>query len=569
MGWYTMSETGASIAAETLAKFTDRVYGLCGGHIQPIWDEIGDTGASVIDTRDERAAVHAAHADAEVTGELGVALVTAGPGFTNAMTGIANAYTSGTPLLIVTGYPPVPQFERGALQEIPHRDLAEDITVTDRTVYETGRIQEYLVEAAGAALDNRGPALVEVPTDILRETTEWTRTRPVPTVSDDVVAPRETLDAAADAVRDSDRPVAILGRGARDAAAEIRSFVNEMRLPVLTTAGSKGVVPVTNDYCVPGARGDAMGRADLFLILGKRLDFTLGYGSPALFDETVFVQVDTDPDALRRNRTPDVSVRSSVSAAVAGLQDRLQGPVGTIEWVDDLQEGHESRATRMAEQKTGDETPIHPYRACGAIERAIDDDAIVICDGGDALSFGRIAIPTANPRGYLDPGPLGCLGVGLPFAIGASLARPGADIVCFTGDGSLGFNMADIETAVREHADITVVVANNAAWNIERYDQLENYGREIGSDLTDIAFDEVATAMGAEGISVSDPASLDDAVERAVATDGPVVVDVPVDPDAVSPDAANGLARVPDYQPLDAWDDLEREFRHVSTDEST
>lgn len=557
-----MSETGAEIAAKALSDLTDRVYGLCGGHIQPIWDEIGDTEASIIDTRDERAAIHAAHADAEVTGELGVALVTAGPGFTNAMTGIANAHTSGVPLLVVTGYPPVPQFERGALQEIPHRDMAEPITVTDRTVYEPGRIREYVVEAAGAALDERGPAIVEAPTDVLRATAEWVRDRPAPTGPNDTTAPPEILDEAIDAVRDADRPVAVLGRGSRDAASEVRAFVEAAQLPVLTTAGSKGVVPETDDYCVPGARGDAMSRADLYLVLGKRLDFTLGYGSPAVFGDADLVQVDIEAGALRRNRTPDVSVRSSVSAAVEGLQQRLDGPLDIEEWVAELQETHEGRVARMAEQKTADETPIHPYRVCGAIERAVDDDAIIICDGGDALSFGRVAIPTTNPRGYLDPGPLGCLGVGLPFAIGASLAQPETDVVCFTGDGSLGFNLADVETAAREQANLTVVVANNAGWNIERYDQLENYGREIGSELSDIAFDEVATGLGARGTAVSDPTELDEVVERAVETPGPVVVDVPVDPDAVSPDAANGLARVPNYQPLDVWNRREREFRH-------
>lgn len=557
-----MTETGATIAAEAIAELTERTYGLCGGHIQPIWDALGDTKTSIIDTRDERAAVHAAHAEAEVTGGLGVALVTAGPGFTNALTGIANAYKSGVPLLVVTGYPPLPQFERGALQEVPHRDIAEDITVTDRTVYKPGRIREYIVETAGAALDERGPAVVEVPTDVLRETAELVHNRPIPTGPTDITASGKALDDAEDALRGADRPIAILGRGARDAAREIHGFVESARLPVLTTAGSKGVIPETNEYCVPGARGDAMNRADLYLILGKRLDFTLGYGSPAVFGDAVFVQVDVDADALRRNRTPDAAIRSTVSSAVTGLRDRLDGAVGTQEWVEDLQKTHEQRVRRMAERKTADETPIHPYRVCGAIERAVDDDAIVICDGGDTLSFGRVAISTTNPRGYLDPGPLGCLGVGLPFSIGAALAKPDTDVVCFTGDGSLGFNLADIETAVREKANITVVVANNAAWNIERYDQLENYGREIGSELSDVAFDEVATGLGADGQSVSDSETLDETVASAVETRGPVVVDVSVDPNAVSPDAANGLARVPDYQPLDAWDDRERKARN-------
>lgn len=555
------SRSGATIAAETLAALTDRVYGLCGGHLQPIWDALADTDASIIDTRDERAALHAAHADADVSAGLGVALVTAGPGFTNALTGIANAHTAGSPLLVVTGYPPIPQFERGALQAIPHRDMVDAVTVTDRTAHEPGRVQEYLVEAAGAALDERGPAVVEVPTDVLRGTAERVYERPTPTGPNDPAAAPDAVDEAAAALEAADRPVAILGRGAREAAGELRAFVETVELPVLTTAGSKGVIPETNDYCVPGARGKAMGRADCLLVLGKRLDFTLGYGSPALFDDVTFVQVDVDADALRRNRTPDVAVRGTVQAVVSALSERLASPVGTAAWTEDLQSTHAERASRMAERKTENAAPIHPYRVCGAIERAIDDDAIVICDGGDALSFGRIAIPTANPRGYLDPGPLGCLGVGVPFAIGASQTTPDTDVVCFTGDGALGFNAADLETAARQDANVTIVVANNGGWNIERYDQVENYDRVVGAEFGDVAYDEVASGFGVPGVSVSDPESLDETIEDAVETDGPVVVDVAVDPDAVSPDAANGLARVPTYQALDAWDAQEAAFR--------
>jgi len=556
-----MAKTGATIAAETLAETVDRIYGLCGGHIQPIWDELADTDASIVDTRDERTAVHAAHAEAVVTGGLGVALVTAGPGFTNAVTGIANADAAGVPLLVVTGYPPVPQFERGALQEIPHRDIAEAITTTDRTVHEAGRTGEYIVEAAGNAIDERAPAVVEIPTDVLRETAERTHDRPTPTGPNDGGATREALNRAIDALGEANRPVAIIGRGARGGAEEVREFVETARVPVLTTAGSKGVLGESSDLCVPGARGDAMDRADTYLLLGKRLDFTLGYGSPAAFGDATIIQVDTDADALRRNRTPDVAVRGTVVSALLEIRERLDGPLGAREWAERLADTHEERVARMAKRKSAEETPIHPYRVCGAIERAIGEEAVVICDGGDALSFGRVAIPATGPRGYLDPGPLGCLGVGLPFAIGASLARPAADVVCFTGDGALGFNLADIETAVRVGANLTIVVANNAGWNIERYDQRENYGREIGSELSDVAFAEVATGLGADGHSVSDPAALDSTIEDAIETPSPVIVDVAVDPDVVSPDAANGLARVPEYQPLDVWDRQEQKRR--------
>lgn len=304
-----------------------------------------------------------------------------------------------------------------------------------------------------------------------------------------------------------------------------------------------------------------MDQGDAFLLLGKRLDFTFGYGSPAVFGDAAFVQVDVRSAALRQNRTPDVAVKADVASAVPALERRIDGPLADTSWVESLQESHGQRVERMAERKRNDDEPLHPYRVCGAIESALGDDTVVICDGGDALSFGRVALPASGPGRYLDPGPLGCLGVGIPFAVGAALGRPDSDVVCFTGDGSMGFNLADIETAAREDADLAIVVANNEGWNIERYDQVENYGREIGVRLNDVDYDRIAEAMGAEGIAVSGADDVDEAVETAIERDGPVVVDVPVDPEAVSPDAANGLARVPDYQPLDYWDNLERERR--------
>lgn len=558
-----MSEdtTGATLAAETISSMTDRVYGLCGGHIQPIWDAVVDTDADIVDVRDERAAVHAAHADATVTESLGVAMVTAGPGFTNAVTGIANAYTSGVPLLVVTGRPPIPQFDRGALQGTPHRDIAEAVTVMDRTAFEPHRIQDHLVEAAGAALDHRGPAVVEVPTDVLREELGVDVDRSVPAGPHPIAADEATLDRAAAELEVTDRPAVILGRGARHAAEAVRSLVDATAVPVLPTAGSKGVVPGSNEFCLPGARGDVMGEADGFLLLGKRMDFTMGYGSPAIFDDATFVQVDVDADALRRNRSPDVAVQASVESAVPGLEARLEGALADPDWVESLQETHTGRAERMAGQKESDEEPLHPYRLCGAIERAVGDDTVIICDGGDALSFGRVALSSSGPGRYLDPGPLGCLGVGIPFAISAALARPSSDVVCFTGDGSVGFNLAELDTAAREEADIAIVIANNEAWNIERYDQVENYGREVGVTLGDISYAQVAEGLGIRGTAVSSADGLDEAVESAIEHDGPALVDIPVDPEAVSPDAANGLARVPDYQPLDYWDQLERERR--------
>jgi acetolactate synthase-1/2/3 large subunit len=555
--------TGAESVAATLAELSDRVYGLCGGHIQPVWDALVDTDAAIVDTRDERAAVHAAHADAAVRDGLGVVMVTAGPGVTNALTGVANADTTGVPLLVVGGKPPTPQHDRGALQALGQREMVEPVTAVARTVQDPERLREYVVEAAATAREHGRPAYLEFPTDVLRPAVAQRPSREHPERPPVQPAP-EAVAAAADALAAADRPLAVVGRGVRSpAAAEaLAGFLEAGELPALTTAGSKGALGPDHPLELPGARGRAMAEADALLVVGKRLDFTLAYGSEAVFADTALVQVDRDPGALVANRTPEVAVRGDAERVLPALGEAVEsgGPLAEPGWLADLQAAHEKRAADLAERKTADEEPIHPYRVCGAIEAATDEP-VVICDGGDSLSFGRVALAAHDARGYLDPGPLGCLGVGIPFAVGAAQARPERDVVCLTGDGSAGFNAMELETAVREGLDLTVVVANNAAWNIERYDQRERFGREAGSALEDVRFDLLAEAVGADGRRVEAVAELDDAVAAAVAADGPAVVDVVVDDEAVSPDARNGLPLVPRYQALEAWDASERAAR--------
>lgn len=562
-------KAGAALAAETIADVTDRIYGLHGGHIQPLWDALLDTSARVIATRDERAALHAAHAEAVTTGSIGVATVTAGPGFLNALTGLGNASTSGVPLLLITGMPPTPQIDRGALQDISQQPMIEPVTTYARTVREANRLPEYIAEAAGAAVDNNAPAFLQVPYDVFKEVDEQLTPLTADVEPFRPEASNDALDAAAAILGDAERPMIIAGRGCRssEASTAIREFVERTGIPYFPTSGSRGVLTDEDPLCIPGSRGRATEETDAILLLGKRTDYVVAYGSPAVFGDAAVVQVDVSAAALRQNRDPDVAVHGTVTSGMAGLTERLAGVEMTLSvdesWVEGLRAAHEESAEQIRAKKQTDSSPIHPYRVCGAIERTMDEDTIIICDGGDALSFGRIALPSTSPRGYLDPGPLGCIGIGLPYAIGSKLARPDATVVCFTGDGSIGLNVSDLETAVRYDLDIAIVVSNNAAWNIDRFDQLEEYGRDVGTNLIDVRFDTVAEGFGAKGVRVDQVEDLDDAVAEAVDTTGPVVVDVAVDPDAVSPDAANGLARVPQYQAVEKWDSLERDWRGV------
>ena len=563
-------DTVAAWMADALkARGIDRIFGLQGGHIQPIWDHLARRGIRIIDVRDEGAAVHMAHAHAELTGTLGVAMATAGPGVTNCVTAIANASLARAPVLLIGGCTSRPQANMGPLQDIPHTEILRPVTRYARTARVADQVLRELDEAIARAfgdLGEPGPSYLEVPTDVLR-------TRVAPNlIPDDWLAPKPrrrpapdpaALEEAATAIRAAKRPLVISGRGARDASQPLIRFLDTTDALYLDTQESRGLVPPDHASVVGAVRAAAMVETDLVITLGRKLDYQLGFGSPAVFPDARFLRIADTPGELIDNRRGSPEILAPVAATLDALTERLGNDAGTrdADWLATLRDKHRARIDKGASTpapQTGSDGKIHPMAIFEAIAEAAPPDFIAIADGGDLLSFARVGL---EARTYLDAGAFGCLGVGVPFAIAAALACPDRRVISINGDGAYGINAMEIDTAVRHGAKAVFIVSNNAAWNIERYDQEVNYGgRVVGTTLRHSDYAAMAMALGAHGERVEDPAHLADALKRALAN-APAVIDVVTSQDAVSSDAKKGLGFVPDYQALTAWDDAERKRR--------
>lgn len=568
-------DTVAGVIARFLkAQGVTRVFALCGGHIMPIWMRLDAEGIQIIDVRDERAAVYMAHAHGALSGEPGVALVTAGPGTTNAMTGIANAHVARAPVIVLSGIPPRQQENRGALQDMVHIDLVRSITRYARTVREASLVLPELREALSRAQGeggDPGPVYLDFPVDTLRETV------PKPLQRDEYFRPLERglilpdpqrVAAAADLLLQAKRPLVISGRGAMGAGAELRALLDKTGAAYLDTGESKGLVPDAHPSVVGAVRGTIMGDADLVITVGRRLDFQLAYGSPAVFGEARFIRMADSPAELRDNRRADVELYASPAATLRALVDAIGERKGAIDraWLDKHRQNHAARVEKftasLRTKQTGSDGRIHPNWLIAELREQMPKDSIVVADGGDFLSFARVGLPA---RTYLDPGPLGCIGVGTPFGIAASLARPDETVIVATGDGAFGFNAMEVDTAVRHQAPLLIVVANNGAWQIEVRDQEETHGRVVGTKLQFADHAAMARAFGMHAERVERPEDLAGAISRALAN-RPALLDVVLTPEAASSDSKSGLAWVPDLQPLEAWDDAERQWRASGDD---
>src|SRR5262245_9113003 len=304
--------------------------------------------------------------------------------------------------------------------------------------------------------------------------------------------------------------------------------------------------------------------ADVVLLIGRKLDYQVAYGSPAVFPNARFIRMSDSPGELIDNRRGRPELLASPHLALEAMVAAAGNRESSIDktWADGLRKPHLERIAAAETPKdkptTGSDGKIHPRVIFDAVAATAPKDYIAIADGGDLLSFARTGLVASI---YMDAGAFGCLGVGVPFAVAAALAFPDRQVISVTGDGAFGINAMEIDTAVRHGAKAVFIVSNNAAWNIERYDQQENYGgRVVGTTLQHSDYAAMARALGAHGERVEDPSGLEPALQRALAN-APALVDVVVSQQAVSSDAQKGLGFVPDYQPLTAWDEAEQRRR--------
>ena len=564
------ADAGAGVIARILrARGVDRVFGLCGGHIMPMWMRLDAEGMRIVDVRDERAAVYMAHAHGDLTGELGVALVTAGPGVTNAMTGIANAHVAKASVLVLSGLPPRPQENRGALQDMTHTEFVRPLTRYARTVREASLIAQELDEAIARAFGqggDPGPVYLDFPVDTLRaevpkamQLDEHFARKPRPRVVPDP----DAVQRAVDLLWSARRVLVISGRGARGSASPLVELLDRLGALHLDTGESRGLVPDSHPSVVAAMRGTVMGEADVVVTLGRRLDFQLAYGSPAVYGNAKFLRIADAASELRDNRRGAVEILATPGLALEAILEAAgdRSAAGDREWAGTMRAKHVERSAKlldaMRSAPPGRDGRMHPNRLLAALRDALPADAVIVADGGDFLSFARVGVPAST---YLDPGSLGCIGIGTPFGIAAALACPDRIVAVLTGDGSFGFNAMEIDTAARHKVPVLIVVANNGSWAIEVRDQQETHGKVVGTRLQYADHAAMARGFGLHGERVERAEDLPAAIGRALAN-RPALLDVVVTPEAVSSDAKSGLAWVPDLQAIGAWDEAEVKWR--------
>jgi acetolactate synthase-1/2/3 large subunit len=538
-------QAGRVVAKTLRASGVSHVFCLQGGHVDPILFGCEAEGIRIIDTRHEQAAAHMAEGWALATGEMGVCVVTAGPGLSDAVTGLANAYMSASPMLCLAGARPLAEADTWPLQDLDQLGIVEPITKWARSCATATRAGEYVASALARARTGRpGPVYLDVPIDVLAQTVDVPDPLPrVPGVSAPAAAP-DALARVVGELRTAHRPIALVGSGAHWAGAgeALARLAATVGLPIFSISAGRGVLPDAHDWSfgppspIGGAFVEALD-ADLVLCLGVRLGFPLMNG--AIFEHQRVVRVDIDAAETVHNRPGDLNVVADLRVFCEQL---------AAAWTDGVDEARRVWAARLRVADTDAKAElaaraaghtgklVHPLQLVGAIVDAAGPDAVLVADGGDSLTWAMIAFPAYGDGRLLSTGIyLGCLGVGIPFALAAKLAHPTRPVVLLCGDGTFGLNAMELDTAVRHEIPIVCVVSNDGSWGMSRHGQVRNHGHTVATELGVRPYHEVARALGGYGEFVDDPSQVRAAIERALTSGQPAVVNVAVDPDVCSP----------------------------------
>ncbi len=527
------------------------VFTLSGLHVAPIYAGCVDEGVRLVDTRHEQAAAHAADAWARLTRGVGVAIVTAGPGVTDAVTGVANAWAAQSPLVLLGGAAPTFNQGRGSLQEMAQVPLFQGITKWADRVPSADLIPSFLAKAFRVARAGRpGPVFLELPWDVLSNGADEALASAQVLYRTDARSPGDPakLDEALALLSRAERPVVMAGSSIwrDDAVGALERFASRSGIPVFLNGMGRGCLPREHPAFFDLARKDALGAADVVLVVGTPLDFRLGYGTePTFAAGAKVVQVDIDPTEIGRNRPIDVGILGDARSVLDALASGLRGTTPK-EWPLSLREKEAVRRERQREFEASDQRPIHHFRLARAIDTVASraGDVTYVADGGNVVAVAAKVVRVPGPGRWLDPGPLGTLGVGAPFAIAAKLLAPDRPVCVIQGDGAFGLNGMDFETAVRFRLPMVVVVGNDAAWGQILIPQRAMYGEDhaVATRLAPTRYDRVVEALGGKGEHVDDPAQLVPALERAFASGTVYCVDVAIDPEAAASSGAAGYA---------------------------
>ncbi|MGZ5403117.1 MAG: acetolactate synthase [Nocardioides sp.] len=542
---------GELAVAVARAHGVETMFTLSGAHVFPMYDGAvkADPPMRLLDVRHEQTAAFAAEATGKLTRVPGLAVLTAGPGVTNAISAIAQAQFAGSPMVVVGGRAPANRWGSGSLQELDQPPIITTIAKSARTLHTADAVLGGMHEAfASAGSSHRGPVFVDVPMDEFFNSASGAA--PVVAQQRGAEPDSDTLGEIAELLGAATRPVLILGTdvwadGAEEAALR---FVEATGVPTITNGMGRGLIPGGHPLLVSKARGQALGGADLVVVVGTPLDFRLGYGVFGGKEGTTpaqVVHVADSPGQVSRHADLATSVSGDLTASLDGVQAALEQVVRRPDWstwVGELQATVKAAVERDSALLSAEADPIHPARIYGELVPRLAEDAVVIGDGGDFVSFAGKFVEPKRPGGWLDPGPYGCLGAGLGSAIAARLARPSAQVVLLLGDGAAGFSLMDVDTLVRHNLPVVMVCGNNSAWGLEKGPMQMLYGYDVVADLAaQTRYDEVVKALGGAGETVTDPKQIGPALDRAFAANVPYLVNVITDVEAAYPRNTFGI----------------------------
>ena len=548
--------TGAQLVVRALQmEGIDNVFTLAGDHVLPVLDVLADTDCRIIDTRHEQAAVHMADAWGRLTGRPGVAMYTT-PGFANAVPGLSNALHSESPLLSISGSAPLLELGRGAMQEIDQTGMAKPTTKGAWTVTDARRIPHMIAHALRAAYSGRrGPVHLTIPMDVQQQR-----------VSEEEVTfygpggyeKRNGAPAGPDQIREAisllshaKRPLVIAGSAAAygSPGEVLQAFIETTRLPLMTEGGARGLVSDDHLHCF-GFYDNALNgaarllrEADVVLLLGRKQDVILGYAMPPTIPpDAQVIQVDPSAAEIGLNRSVEVGIVGDVGTVVGQLTDAAASHSwGDSPWLERLQAEHDSHFAGLDALATP-ETPMHAMFVHQALRRQLTEDDCLVFEGGDFCHFGRAFLPARKPGRWWYVSPLGMLGAGLPTALAVKLAYPERRVFLLSGDGSFGFNGIEFDTAVRHDLPVVAILGNDAAWGIDRQIQLGVYGKPVATDLLPTRYDQVVQGLGGHAENVETPEELAPALERALDSGRPALLNVAVQR-AVSPRGEAAISR--------------------------
>ena len=537
---------GGHVVAKYLKEVEDvgAVFSLSGGHIDRIYDGFLEYGVRLIDVRHEQAAAMMAHAWSIYDGNPGVCLVTAGPGFTNTLTGIVNAYQENAPVVVISGSSAVRDRGLGALQEINQMDMVKSTVKWHSACLDVKRIPEYLFTAFRQAVSGRpGPVFLELPPDILNVTVNeeeivWPKkgsavARPGPDPA--------LIKPAADLINAAERPFIVAGSGVDLSKCDnvLKKFIDTAGIPFALLNTGRGALPDEHPLSLwdGGLVGilTAFSRADLVIALGVRFNWVLMFGQA--FPQAKLVRVDIDPTEIDRNRAADVGLVGDLGLTL-GLLTQAVKKRDHSAWRNSLKEAYLPMIQEEINTRENPSDPIHPNRMVAKVREAVGDDAIYVIDGGDTSYFGLTTLRAVKRGGVIGSagGQFGCLGTGIPFAMAAKAARPDKTVVVINGDGSFGLNAMEFDTAVRHDLPFVCVINNDCAWGMIKHGQEICYGedRVCGSELGAVHYEKMAEALGGYGELVEKDEDIVPAIQRALESGKPACINVMTDPCAVS-----------------------------------